>query len=219
MADHAGAAADVALLDRPAARGGEGQGDVLGLDVEAVDVVEMAVPGLGHDRQRPPVARGIGPAGMQAFGDHRIADHANAVRVGQHDRPLELARFVDPGRAGHLAVAVEGEPAGEDRAVGAGLAARQDRGDPGAHLVAVGQVLDQGDLANGDASDVGDRIERAWLAFERHAEITRARFGSGRQRANRVQHENTDRTGHRRLRFAGGRPESYNETSHAHANR
>ena len=30
--------------------------DVLGLHVEAVDVVEVAVPGLGHDRRRPPVA-------------------------------------------------------------------------------------------------------------------------------------------------------------------
>ena len=61
VAVHAGAAADRALLDRPAARAVERRHDDLARDVAAVDVVEVAVPGLGRDRQRPH-ARELGVA-------------------------------------------------------------------------------------------------------------------------------------------------------------
>ena len=44
---------------------------------------------------------------------------------------LREAGFFDPGRAGHLAVAVEAEPAGVDR-IGALRSARQDDGHAGA---------------------------------------------------------------------------------------
>ena len=53
VADHAGAAADVALGDGPARGVRKGRVEVLGADVLAVDVVEPAVPGLAHHRQRP----------------------------------------------------------------------------------------------------------------------------------------------------------------------
>ena len=42
----------------PPARRVERLEDVLRLDVKAVDVVEAAVPGLGDDGKRPPVAAG-----------------------------------------------------------------------------------------------------------------------------------------------------------------
>ena len=155
---------------------------VLGSDVETVDVVEVAVPGLGHHRQRPPVARCIRATGTHALGDHRIAHHADAVRVGQHHRAFQLAGFLEPCRAGHLAVAVEREPRAEHRSVEAVVATRQDRGDAGAHLVPVRQVLDQRDLADGDAGDVGDRIERTGRAFERNAQIARAGLRSDAER-------------------------------------
>jgi hypothetical protein len=83
------------------------------------------------------------------------------VRAGGDDRALDLAALVDPRGAGHLAIAVEREPGAEHRRIEGAAAARQDRGDAGAHLPAIGEILDQGDLADGDAGDIGDRIEWA----------------------------------------------------------
>ncbi len=95
---------------------GERALDVLGPHVKAVDVVEVAVPGLGHDGQRPPVAARVRGACPHAPGDGGIAHDTDAVRVREQHRSLELAGFLEPGRAGHLAVAVEREPAAEHRA-------------------------------------------------------------------------------------------------------
>ena len=81
VADHPGAAADRALLDRPAARLRERLVDVLRTHVEAVDVVEQAVPGLADHRQRP-VQRVVLAARPHRRGDQRIAHDADAVRVG-----------------------------------------------------------------------------------------------------------------------------------------
>jgi hypothetical protein len=73
-----------------------------------------------------------GVAALDLPGDDRVAHHADAVGVGDHDRTVEKAGVVDPGGAGHFAVAVEGEPGGEDGVVGS-LAAGMDGGDAGAH--------------------------------------------------------------------------------------
>src|SRR5260370_426908 len=105
--DAAVAAANAAFFDRTGFRGVDGVEGVLGLDVEAVDVVEPAVPGFGNDGKRPPVAGGIRLAMRDAPLDDRVAHHANAVRVGDHHRSFEEAGFFDPGGAGHFAVAVE----------------------------------------------------------------------------------------------------------------
>ena len=64
-------------------------------------------------------------------GDDGVADYADAVRVGDHHGSVEEAGVVDPGGAGHFAVAVEGEPGGENGVV-TGLAAGMDGGDSGA---------------------------------------------------------------------------------------
>ena len=55
-----------------------------------------------------------------------VAHDADAVRVRDHHGPLEEARLLDPGGAGHLPVAVERVPGREDRVV-ALLASREDR--------------------------------------------------------------------------------------------
>ena len=60
VADHACAAADVAFFDGAGVGGVEGVPGVFGMDVESVDVVELAVPGFGDDGQRPPVAFHVG---------------------------------------------------------------------------------------------------------------------------------------------------------------
>ena len=49
VADHAGAAADIAFLDCTAVRAVDGVKYVLRLDVEAIGVVEISVPGLRDD--------------------------------------------------------------------------------------------------------------------------------------------------------------------------
>ena len=74
VADHPGAAPHTALLHGPAARARQRRVHVLGPDVEAVDVVEHAVPGLPHDRQRPLRA---GAAELELGGDQRVAHDAD----------------------------------------------------------------------------------------------------------------------------------------------
>ena len=53
VADHAGAAADIALGDRSRDRAIERGERVLGGDREARRIAEPAVIGFGHDRQQP----------------------------------------------------------------------------------------------------------------------------------------------------------------------
>ena len=185
VAGHAGAAADVALLDRAGFRALDRRIDVRGFYVESVDVVQLAVPGLGDDRCRPPVARGIRVTVLHAPGDRRLVHGADAVRIGEHHRPFEKAAFFDPGASGHLARAVQHEAAAEHRRRDRRAPARQDGGHAGAHFAAVRKVVNQRDLADGHAGDVGDGIERAGRAVEWNAEIARPRPGLGNRRGQR----------------------------------
>ena len=66
--------------------------------------------------------------------DRGMVGDAHAMAVGQADRAKEPARVADPVAAGHLAVAVQREIAGQNRAWGSVKATRQDRRDPGANL-------------------------------------------------------------------------------------
>ena len=152
---------------------------VRGLHVESVDVVQLAVPGLGHDRRRPPVAGCVRIAVLHAPGDRRLVHGADAVGVREHHRPFEQAGLLDPGAPGHLARAVQHEAAGKGGRRDGVAPARQDGRDAGAHLATIRKVLDQRDLPDGDAGNVGDRIERSGLALERNAEVTRPRSGQG----------------------------------------
>ena len=182
VADHSCSAADIAFFDGAGVRGVEGVPGVFGMNVKSVDVVEPAVPGFGDNRQRPPVAFHIRRAVFYFPGDDGVADDADAVRVGDHHGSVEEAGIVDPGGAGHFAVAVEGEPGGEDGVV-TGLAAGMDGGDAGAdgtfadyEFAAAG---DERGVADFDALDVCDRVVGAGGAVERDAEIAGARLGLG----------------------------------------
>src|SRR5579885_3384435 len=53
IADHPGAAPDVAFRNRSPSRSVQGRECVSGLDVKAVGIVQVAVPRLRDDRQRP----------------------------------------------------------------------------------------------------------------------------------------------------------------------
>ena len=133
VADHAGAAADVAFLDGARVRGVERMHGVFGLDVEAIDVVQPAIPGFGYDRQRPIEPGRIRPGARHTPLDHRVAHHPHAVGVGDHHRPFEKSRLFDPCRSGHLAVAVLRKPGGEHGIGKRVRTPRQHGGHSGAH--------------------------------------------------------------------------------------
>ena len=77
--------------------------------------------------------------------DQRVPHRADAVGVGDGNRIEQEPVVVDPGRAGHLAVAVEAEPAGEHRGEIV-PAPGKDRGDAGAHRAL---ALHRGDRCRG----------------------------------------------------------------------
>src|SRR5262249_44023434 len=137
-------------------------------DVVAVDVVEVAVPGLRGDREQPHLRE----ARMMLDGprDDPGMDHADRVRVGDTDRPAERSRLLDPRQAGHLAVAILGVEARRHRITGPGGTARMDRRDAGAHRVAANQRL----VAHLDAGYVRDRVPVTGDTVERYAQVTRA---------------------------------------------
>src|ERR1700724_1086663 len=109
----------------------EGVKRVFWLHVESVDVVEIAVPSLGDYGQGPPVAFHVGRAVLDLPCDDGVANHSDAVRVGNHDGTVEESRVVDPRGARHFAVAIESEPCGKDGVV-AGLSPGMNGGDAGA---------------------------------------------------------------------------------------
>ena len=138
--------------------------------------LSAAVVGLGDDRQPPRLQRVL----LRDFPlDDRVADDADAVRVGDRDRTFEQPALLHPRRPGHLAVAVEREPRGEHR-IGVGLAARVHDGDAGAHRALADDELaaagDQRGVADLDAGNVGDGVERARGAADRQLEIALSRL-------------------------------------------
>ena len=82
---------------------------MLAFDVEAVDVVERSVIRLGDYRETPPDvwSKCIVDAVIPHPLENRITHHTHAVRVGNHHRPLEKTRFLDPGGTGHLTVSIQ----------------------------------------------------------------------------------------------------------------
>src|SRR5271170_3912953 len=90
VADHTGASADGAFFDPAAVGAVEGGDDVLGLDVEAVDVVQESVVGFGDNRQGPGLLAVIRDFPL----DECVADDADAVGVGDHHRAEEEAGFL-----------------------------------------------------------------------------------------------------------------------------
>ena len=177
VADHARPAADVALGDRPVGRRRERRVQVLGVDVEAVDVVERAVVRLADHRQRPDrVAHAVGPRGRL---DQRVAHHPDAVRVRDADRPAQHPGLPDPLEPGELAVAVEPMRPGEDRLGPDVAVVRDDGGDAGADRSRArpqrAVARDERRVPDADAGDVGDRVERPRLhATDADPELTSA---------------------------------------------
>jgi hypothetical protein len=177
MAYHAGATTNVSLRD-PATGGAIQRGDGMrGCHVKAVDVVESAVVGLGDNRQPP----GLQPWTRDLPLKDGIAYDADAVRIGNPDRPFEQPALSKPGGARHLAVAVEREPRAEHRVV-TRLAAWMDNGDAGAdrplsHLEP-SLTGNERRVPHFNAGDVGDRVEYPGRAADdfTQSELAGARF-------------------------------------------
>jgi hypothetical protein len=164
VADHPRPAPDVALGHGAVARRGAGERlvDVVHRHVEAVDVVQQAIPGLAGDRQRPERR----PERQLADGvaDDPVVDDTDAVGVRDPDRPGQQAGLADPLEPGQLAVPVQAVAAGVDRP-GEDVAlvrqdhrhARPDRAlaDDEATLAA-----DDRRVADADAGDIRDRVPR-----------------------------------------------------------
>ena len=160
----------------PRCRAVERREHVLGLHVKAVDVVEIAVPGLGHHRQRPPVLARRRVAWRTAPGDDRVAHDADAVRVRDHHRALRGSRTP---RARCVPVISplpfsENQPAEAPDRRGSSL----PRGRIAVTPVRTACLRIRWRSASSGrphARHVGDRVQRARRAIERDAEIARAR--------------------------------------------
>src|SRR6266849_4580015 len=148
---------------------------VFRLNVKSVDIVQPAIESLRDNWQREKTgAVGIGfgcQAGLHLPSDDSIAHHADTMSIGDHDRPVDKSRLLDPGGPGHLAVTVLREPAREDCIVVA-FTARQNRCYSSAHAVAG----DQRAISYLDASHIGDGVPRPWRSIKRHAQIPRTRL-------------------------------------------
>ncbi len=152
--------------------------DIFRLDVKAINVIEPAVPSLGHNGQAPPVAGRIGRSVLDAPGNDRVARHADAMRVRDDDWSFEKPALLNPGCAGHLAVSIQAEEARVNRIIKRSPPARQNRGNTGAHRAFANLefafAADQCRIANFDASDIRDRVKFPRRAFKRNPEIARA---------------------------------------------
>ena len=165
MADHPGPAAHGTLGHRAAGGRRQGGVQVLGPDVEAVDVVEDAVVRLPDDRQRPEV--GVRPVGPHRVNQQRVVDDSHRVGVGDRDRAGQEAGLADPLEARQLAVAVEAVAAREDRLDEGVAVVRHHHGHAGPdrpltdHPRSV--AADQRRVPDAHARHVRDRVERARL--------------------------------------------------------
>src|SRR5574341_138764 len=95
------------------------------LDEESVDVIEPAIGCFGYQWARPALKdRTL----LYLPSDNSIPHNTNAMGIRNSNRTFEEASFLQPGRACHLAVAVEGQPGREDRVM-IPLSTRVDNGD------------------------------------------------------------------------------------------
>ena len=154
MADHAGAAADVAF-GQWAGNGGVECGDcMLRGDRETGAVAQPPVIGFGDYGEVKRLWRTL-PHRQRT---DRVTHDAHRVGVGDAERCAEKALLGEPGHSGHLAVAVERVGTGEHR-VGPDTVARPDRGHASAH--GCGRFRDQCGVADSDAGHIGDRVPGA----------------------------------------------------------
>jgi hypothetical protein len=97
---------------------------ILRFHVEAVGVVEFAIPGFGNYRQGPPIAGSVRRPVLDPPLNDGIAHNADAVGVGDHGWAVEKTGLVNPRRARHFPIPVQAEPSRENGIVQVGFPAR-----------------------------------------------------------------------------------------------
>jgi hypothetical protein len=155
------AGADCPLFDRSAAGALDRLDHVRRPDRQGPDVVQAPVVGLadeGVDRSHRLVARS-----GQCVGNHTLDRGADSQRVRQDDGRLDGAELAHLRRPGELAEGVADEHAARHLVEEQIAAMGHDGRDSGADRVA----LDQGDVADAHAGDVGDGVERPGRKYAR----------------------------------------------------
>ncbi len=154
VADHPRPAPDVAFAHRAGRGSGDRREHVLGLHVQAIDVVQHPVPCLADDGKAPCVVTHGAPP--DRLGDQRITNHADRVRVREPDRRRQKTRLSHPFEPGQLAVSIQAVAAREHRIRPGVAVVREDHGHAGPHRLA----LDERGVADPYARNIGDRVPR-----------------------------------------------------------
>ena len=105
--DHPRSRADAPLRHWAIRRFRERAVDVLGMDVPPLDVIQVAVVALHHDRIDARRADADGGLDRQHVVDQRVRDARDIERVRQQDRRLDCAEFVHLHEADGLAEAID----------------------------------------------------------------------------------------------------------------
>ena len=114
VTDRPGAGADRALLDGTAASALERLPDVLGMDMPALDIIQIAVVGLADDDVNTAAVSGDANLGVLADGslDQRIQHQADVEGIGQGQRGFQDAQLAHLLETADFAVAVDGVDGG-----------------------------------------------------------------------------------------------------------
>ena len=158
---------------------------MIAAQVLPVDVIEGAVIGLRHHRCMPECR----PLAVYHPGDESVPGGTDAVGVGDADRAVNQPPLLNPGCPCHLPRGIQGEPA-TVHAFGTVFAPRVNNGDASAHGTLAANQLPRSrhhrGVAHLHATDIGDAIERARLAFEGDPQIP-CPLGTGRDAGYRRQ--------------------------------
>src|SRR5688500_768711 len=110
MRSHPCSSTYVAFGDRPRSCGFQRLENMLFLDVKAIDVVKKPVVGLRHQRQTRISGIAFSESALDVPFDYSISHNSDTVRVSNQNWSTQAAGLFQPGRSGHLPVAIQAVP-------------------------------------------------------------------------------------------------------------
>src|SRR5262249_10293014 len=126
---HPCAPTHIAFGDRPGTCRFQRLKNMLFLDVKAINVVEKSVVSLGYQWQTRISGIAFAKSSLDVPFNHSVSHHSDAMGVRNQNWSAQATRLFEPGRSGHLSVAVHAVPRSEYPAAKL-FALRQNRGDP-----------------------------------------------------------------------------------------